>query len=231
MKDLLILILLCVVLYQVASDKPWWQPLKHNTVEAVQGLVSGDASKFKELFSFKTLESFPEAVDTSENDSLSTSASAGASQAVGATSPTANQQSAVVMKDGPTIDPSALSPTGSTGGTYSVSPGSIILQTNTENPKAWVSFNVNVASEFNYIYFELDFTSPTPAQGLFNTYMDVQDLGYMDERFFGTSAKRQTAGFPITQPGTHTITFRLDQSGPSPSSVTVKNIGTGMFTE
>lgn len=148
---------------------------------------------------------------------------------------TQSQSAEVVssMQDGPLINLSSAQHNISDSTLISIqSPYELVFKTKQQKPSAWISFTVSLPQTSNYVYFDLDFTSETSAQGIFTSFFDNVSLGYLDERFYEAGSKKQIMGFVPAQGGsTHVITLRLDQTGTAPSSVVVKNIGTGFFTE
>ncbi len=109
------------------------------------------------------------------------------------------------------------------------STGTVTLKATPSAHSSWISFTVVTSKPSNYVYLDLDFTSDVISQGVFNTFFDGQDLGYMDERFFDAGTKRVVMGYPSKSAGAYTVTFRLDQFGALPSGVTIRNIGVGFF--
>jgi len=221
MKNFIIFILLCVITYQSASEKPWFASVKNKVIGAIEKIVGKDFGSVKvdEVLEESTLVPAQPKKNTSQPSTTP--------------SPTvAYSGGQLILQDGPLINLSTLQFTNSGNNTFLLqSDGSITITTKSGTPKASVSFIVSPTTAFNYIYFDLDFVSDTQAQGIFTAFVDGKNLGYMDERYFGPIAKKQTTGFSLLHPGSHIINFTLDQVGGSPTSVTIKNFGTGVYVE
>lgn len=225
----LVLISFCTPLTTHAA---WWHYINDKTlISFIKSLFSDYAFSpqknnlsWDDISTKKTVEDVPLA-----------QAIVSAQQVAQHVSTTQSQSAEIVssMQDGPLVNLSSAQHTSSDSTLVSIqSPHEIVFKTTPQKPSAWISFTVLLPQTSNYVYFDLDFTSETPAQGIFTVFFDNTNLGYLDERFYEVGSKRQIMGFVPAQGGsTHIITLRVDQTGTVPSSVVVKNIGTGFFTE
>ncbi len=217
----------------LVTHAAWWNYINDKT------LISFIKSLFlrKEFVAYKNELSWDDLnTKKPQNENIPLANAVASAKNVAATVSNQTQATAVAiqqtMVDGPLVDVFNSQYTSNNLSFATVQSGSVVAIKSTSQARSnWVSFAVTTTKPSNYLYFDLDFTSDSVAQGIFTAFLDGKDLGYMDERFYGTESKKQIMGFDIVQPGTYIFTLRLDQSGDLPSSVVVKNIGTGFFSE
>ncbi len=95
-----------------------------------------------------------------------------------------------------------------------------------ENVTAWSALSVTTSRRANQLRFSMQFTAP--ADGLLTAYVDEQQV------YRTTHAVRGDAVFdsgffdiPAMEPGTHTVSFRLDALEAAPAAVAVSAIQVG----
>jgi hypothetical protein len=106
---------------------------------------------------------------------------------------------------------------------------SFTAQTLRQDPaSAWVNFEVTTNSVVNCLAFDIDFTSVPSATGLMSLFVNGVQRGVVDEAFAQSGIVRYRMPTPgDLLPGTHIVSFRLDQIGTIPSSISVANVATG----
>lgn len=222
------------------SHASWWEYLNDKTVisfiKSIFLKTQFIASKYKPSWgdsgSSGDVKSEAPSFNTAGNDAPSSQSTQSVSVTPSSAPSSPVQATTVTTVDEPPLNISGMQYSKSDNALVSVdSSGAINLKVTENKRSAWISLVVNTTKLSNYVYLDLDFTSEVASQGVFTTFFDQKDLGYMDERFFGANARRIVVGYAPQPAGMHIVTFRLDQFGSLPSSVTLRGIGVGFFTE
>jgi len=117
-----------------------------------------------------------------------------------------------------------FSPTGNVF--YNAGTTPIILE---NSSPAWIKLTGETSVSFDTLRFDYRFTSGGTSNGVLSVYFDGS-LAFIKEQQFADSRVVSTGPIPLGQieAGTHSIGFRLDMVGDTPSRVEIDNIRTGI---
>lgn len=100
----------------------------------------------------------------------------------------------------------------------------------TSDSSAWVSMQINVTQPINTLLFDYSFLSQN-TEGLLSVFVDNQLVHMADQQFAedGINSSKEVAIGDV-QPGTHSLSFRLDPFADVQSVLEISNIQTGVLT-
>jgi len=115
-----------------------------------------------------------------------------------------------------------------TSGPASVDVNATSFGASTAADAAWINVQVVTTQPVNFVKYQATFSSAPGAEGLLTVYLNIEQIGTLDERFAMAGVNGRTPMLAADlAPGTHILSFRLDQFGGVPSTVSVSSVATG----
>jgi hypothetical protein len=94
---------------------------------------------------------------------------------------------------------------------------------------SWMTAGIVVDQPINFLTLDAEFISGSGAEGYLSVFWDDEAIGTIDERYVHSGAREYLFGIVNSEPGFHTLSFRLDPFTQVSSRVVLDDVRWGSF--